>query len=267
MEDGKHVVTRDDDKVFEKTFVPDRSFWERNREAIKLSTFICFIIGAFVFALCLLTALSEGSVVLAWIFGIALVLFLCVVGVLYENTAIEVPKGHVLVYPKGRNIRVLRSGKLRGFYTMVSFVPIKSLDFTIERLGEEALLFDDIKEVEAEITNKVRVKDDGCSVVEVAKCIRPKLVEDSDSRRNLQELVETYIVSAVRTVCARNSLDEVLKDKELLARMEREVVNKVNEDVDHMGILIEAVGITILRQVQTEKNRGLRAAHADAPIA
>ena len=126
MEDGKHVVTRDDDKVFEKTFVPDRSFWERNREAIKLSTFICFIIGAFVFALCLLTALSEGSVVLAWIFGIALVLFLCVVGVLYENTAIEVPKGHVLVYPKGRNIRVLRSGKLRGFYTMVSFVPIKA---------------------------------------------------------------------------------------------------------------------------------------------
>lgn len=261
MKNGKFVVARDDDKVFEKTFVHSESFWQRNRETIKLSTLIICMILAGVSALCLPAALSEGPVVLAWILGFVLVICLFVAGAIYESTTIKVPEGHVLVYSKGRNIRVLRSGKLRGF-KMATFVPIKSLTFTIERLGEQALLFDDIKEAEAEIIYESRVKDDGCSVIDMALRLGPSLMKNSDPLGELHNLFEERVVSAVRVVCARNALDEVLRDKELLARMEREVVAQLNEDIEPMGVLIEDVSISILREVATEKNKGFRAAHA-----
>ena len=260
MSGGKYVVTCDTSEKFEKTYVYDKSFWERNKEDIVLFiSILSFLVGAILCILAVPLLLSSSSSGF-WAAGIAIASLL--IGIIFlEIAAIKVPENCVIVAKdtstsgKGK-VRVFMQGKIRNILLLVarSFVilPLESIKYKVSNTGEEALICNDLEEVAVTALYCFWVLPDGCSMIAAAKKVDSSSVEEF--KENLGRDLAVLVKAKMREAFAKVALEELLKSKSQQRKIAEVVQDGINEKLKDLGLTIENFRIDELYQTTTEGN-------------
>jgi len=122
-------------------------------------------------------------------------------------------------------------------------VPLRSFRLEVLREGGDALLTKDKLRADMKAEFFVRVQPDDDSIKNAARSYG----EHMDDERYVAKLVEDKLVSALRTVAATKTLEELNTDRDSFVKL---VQDGVTTDLTHNGLTLE--GVTISKLDQTD---------------
>ncbi|MDX1932274.1 MAG: SPFH domain-containing protein [Capsulimonadales bacterium] len=130
----------------------------------------------------------------------------------------------------------------------VKKVPLRTLKLEVERRGTEALITSDFLRVDVKAAFFVRVAKE----IEAIQTAASTLPDVTNSTTAIQDLVQEKLVSALRTVAAQQTLNELnTRRNEFAARVQE----MVTSDLSANGLTLESVTISNLDQAPLDSLR------------
>lgn len=182
--------------------------------------------------------LMIPAVAVAALFAIALIY-----AVLYK----KVPRGIALVRTglNGRKV-VIDGGCLRlPVFHELRPVNLSTVQLTVHRHGEDALITKDSLRVDATVDFYVSVREDHDAVAQAARTLGERTFEAD----RLREMVEGKLVDALRAVAATQKMLALHENRQEFVQ---EVQSIVANDLAKNGLQLEAVSLTGLDQTPTD---------------
>jgi flotillin len=124
-------------------------------------------------------------------------------------------------------------------------VSLNTMRIDINRRGADALITGDKLRADIDAEFYIRVLAETPDVLAAARSLGNKSVET----RNVTDLVQQKLISALRTVAAKSPLEALNSNREQFAE---DVANAVREDLKQNGLTLEAVTVSMLDQTDIE---------------
>ena len=178
------------------------------------------------------------AVLLASLFAIA-----CIYAMLYK----KVPRGIALVRTglSGRKV-IIDGGCLRlPVFHEVRAVNLATVQLTVRRHGEDALITKDSMRVDVTVDFYVSVREDHDAVAQAARTLDDRTFDPV----RLREMIEGKLVDALRAVAATQNMMALHENRQEFVQ---EVQSIVSNDLAKNGLQLESVSLTGLDQTSTE---------------
>lgn len=268
MDKGKFVTTKDTGQVFEQKYVASAesaAMDRKNMKRIWLFIGMLFFPGV-AFGLGFLGYLYLDSARVEGVFLVSVAGFAFVAAFACAILLLEwLPPGMAAVRTGFGKRAVFRLG---AFWVLpipfhhVVYVPLESELLSISRVGEDACLFKDYCEAEVEATFIVKVADNNESIIKAVNYFGSSIVQTGRRHFSAQakELISENLIAALRKVCAKVPLADILSDKRRLAIILKGELLSDECLWNNSGLRLETVTVIEVRKTQTERNRTFIAA-------
>lgn len=172
---------------------------------------------------------------------------LIAIGLIYAALYKKVPRGIALVRTGmgGRKV-IIDGGCLRlPVFHEVRKVNLSTVQLTVRRSGEDALITRDSLRVDATVDFYVSVEESDDGVAQAARTLGDRTF-DPDM---LRELIEGKLVDALRAVAAEQDMMNLHENRQDFVQRVQEIVAT---DLSKNGLQLESVSLTGLDQTSTE---------------
>lgn len=172
---------------------------------------------------------------------------LIAIGLIYAALYKKVPRGIALVRTGmgGRKV-IIDGGCLRlPVFHEVRTVNLSTVQLTVRRSGEDALITRDSLRVDATVDFYVSVEESDDGVAQAARTLGDRTFDPD----KLRELIEGKLVDALRAVAAEQDMMNLHENRQDFVQRVQEIVAT---DLSKNGLQLESVSLTGLDQTSTE---------------
>ena len=172
---------------------------------------------------------------------------LIAIGLIYAALYKKVPRGIALVRTGMGGRKVIIDGdclRLPVFHE-VRAVNLSTVQLTVRRSGEDALITRDSLRVDATVDFYVSVEESDDGVAQAARTLGDRTFDPD----KLRELIEGKLVDALRAVAAEQDMMNLHENRQDFVQRVQEIVAT---DLSKNGLQLESVSLTGLDQTSTE---------------
>jgi flotillin len=186
--------------------------------------------------------MSSAIMVGAGIFLIILTGILAVITKLYHRARAN----EAFVRTGWGGMKVIQDGGALIIPVLHEFlrISLETLKLEVRREGTDALITQDKLRADIGAEFFVKVQPDDKSILQASRSLGDRMTD----ARLVREAVEDKLISALRTVAAMKTLNELHSDRETFVE---EVTKAVNDDLAQNGLKLESVTISRLDQTPT----------------
>ncbi len=183
-------------------------------------------------------------VLLAWIFGVVVLIVLIAIGVAFLNRFYRKSTREVALVRTGfRGQKVVISGGCLAlpFLHKVEEINMRTIRVEVKRTGDKSLITTDRIRVDVELDFYVRVHPTVDGVATAAQALGARLLNPDGIRL----LLEGRFVDALQSVAAAETMDSLHEKR---GEFVRKVADQLRENLVHNGVLLDSVSLTRLDQ-------------------
>lgn len=146
----------------------------------------------------------------------------------------------------GRGFKIIKDGGaiVIPFLHEIVWVSLQTFEIQIDRRNKEALLTADKLRVDILAEFYVKVKPDDQAIAAASRSFGEQM-----NAEGIRRIVEKKLVSALRTVAAQKTLEELNSDR---AAFMEEVTKICAQELTHNGLTLESAAISALDQTSSE---------------
>lgn len=221
----------------------------REGAGMGLSLLVGVVAGLGITAAPWFTPLGDGAKLGTSLFGVAIFLgsgMLAIIAKLYVRTRPD--EAFVRTGQNGQKVVIDGGTLVFPVFHQVKRIPLRTLKLEVERKGTEALITSDFLRVDVKAAFFVRVAKE----VEAIQTAASTLPDSLAGPHSIQDLVQEKLVSALRTVAAQQTLNDLNTRRNEFAAKVQEMVT---HDLAANGLTLESVTISNLDQAPLDSLR------------